>query len=140
MQSILTLSQCERVIRLFTGQWKLVCLLTGVLIFGEVCVPFMEKPEREKAETEETAEERDAVIWNTEEQIKAEYRRLEEEESETRAALREKEAEWKAQGETEQTEIMELEEKLRRLQLQKTVLRARAEEKDYQYGKETFDK
>lgn len=123
---------------LFAGKIKLVCLLAGLLTLGEIGMHTATCPQEAvlEAVTEEEDEEAAEEINETDGQIdrmKAEYGKLEEEEASIRELLQEKEEELKEGRAVEQTEIMELNEKLRTVQLQKLVMNARIEEK-------TFDK
>lgn len=115
---------------LFAGKIKLVCLLAGILTLGEIGMRTVTYPQEAVSETvTEDAKETDGQI----DRMKEAYKKLEEEESAVRELLQEKEEELKAGREEDQTELMELHEKLRTVQLQKMVMNARIEEK-------TFDK
>lgn len=124
----------------FAGKMKLVCLLAGMLTLGEIGVHTVVYPQEtaEDASTEETAAEKALDIAGPEEESDAQndqmmmiYQKLEEEENAIRALLKEKEEELKSGGDVEQTEIMELNEELRSVQLQKMVMDARMEEKSF---------
>lgn len=116
---------------MFAGKFSIVCLLAGVLTLGEVGIQMLGQSAAEAAEPENPVIVNETDSWDTEEQMEAEYQSLEKEEAEKRALLQKKEAELKAGGEAGQTEIMELEEELRRVQLQKIVLKSRMDEKSF---------
>lgn len=116
--------------RLFAGKLGMVCLLAGVLTLGEFGIQVMSRPAAVVPAQEKPDVPNGTGIWDTEAQMEAEYHRLEEEEEEKRMLLQDKEAELKA-GEAGQTEVMELEEALRKVQLQKIVLKSRMDEKSF---------
>lgn len=126
---------------MFAGKLIIVCLLAGVLTLGEFGVQMGQpsavsgEPEKSAAVSAEIEKTSDADcgagFLDTEAQMEEEYRRLEAKENETRGLLKEKEADLKAGGGTGQTEVMELQEELRRVQLQKIVLKSRIEEKSF---------
>lgn len=123
---------------LLAGKMRLVCFLAGLLTLGEFGMHAVSYPQETVLEsvTEEADKEAAEEIKETEGQIahlKDAYQKLEEEEASIRELLRVKEEELKTGEDVEQTEIMELNEKLRTVQLQKLVMNARIEEK-------TFDK
>lgn len=106
----------------------MVCLLAGVLTLGDVGIQMLGQP---AAEPDDPVIVNETDRWDTEGQMKAEYQDLEREEAEKKALLQKKEAERKAAGKTEQTEMIELKEEIRRVQLQKIVLKSRMNEKSF---------
>lgn len=104
----------------FAGKISIVCLLAGILTLGEFGIqtarPDTEASGRKKADAEMTG------IWDTKTQMEEEYRKLEEEEEEKRTLL-------ETEKEAGQTEAMELQKELRRIQVQKMVLKSRIHEK-----------
>lgn len=116
--------------RLFAGKLSMVCLLAGILTLGELGIQRMNRPVL-ASEPDRPVAADGAETWDTEAQMEAEYQRLEEKEEETRMLLKEREAELKAGAAAGQSEVMELQEQLRRVQLQKTVLKSRIIEKSF---------
>lgn len=115
---------------MFAGKLSMVCLLAGILTLGELGIQRLDQPVL-ASEPDRTAAAGGAETWDTEAQMEAECQKLEEKEEEIRMLLKEKEAELKAGGEAGQTEVMELQEQLRRVQLQKMVLKSRIIEKSF---------
>lgn len=120
---------------LFAGKMKLICFLAGILTLGEVGIHAIAYPQETREETaaeavqDISALEEESDVQN--DQMAIIYQKLEEEETSIRELLKEKEAELKSGGDVEQTEIMELNEELRSIQLQKMVMNARIEEKSF---------
>lgn len=89
----------------------MICVLAAIFVLGEAGV---QKMSVLAAENE--------VCTASDQQIELEYQSLEEKETVCRERLKEKEAELKAGKDVSQTEIMDLNEELRRIQCQKMIL------------------
>ena len=120
---------------LYAGRLGTVCLLMGVLAFGEVGIQaghpqkIMCKIARPSAkeQTEEAASEQAGSIAS--EQMEQKMAQLDEQEQACREKLQEAEAAIRME-EAEHADVMELREELRRIQVEKLVLKSRLEEKD----------
>lgn len=110
---------------MFSRRFYMVCLITGMLALGEVGVQAMPASDVMNR-TDGVQAQADEEI-RTEDLFEIEYQNLEEKEADCRERLQEKEAELKDGGDVSQTEIMDLNEELRSIQLQKIVLESRME-------------
>lgn len=114
---------------LFAGKLKIVCLLMGLLTIGEVGIQSWNGSAPVMAENTEEISIQDSIKADTKEDfISEEYERLEAEEAKLREKLQEREASLTAEDEAGQIEVMDLNEELRSIQLQKIVWKARMEE------------
>lgn len=115
---------------LFAGKLKMVCLLVGLLTISEIGAQTAESGGTvfgAEARQEAQMQEADAIEVD-ENEMQKEYERLEAEEKELKEQLQEKESALDSKDEAGQVEVMDLQEAVRRVQLQMIVLKARMEE------------
>lgn len=113
---------------LFAGKIKIVCLLMGLLTIGEVGLRSWPGICQAAGNIQENSPQETVEEYNKEESINVEYERLEAEEERIRELLQEKEGALEAKDREGQIEVMNLNEELRSIQVQKIVLKARMEE------------
>lgn len=114
---------------LFAGKLKMICLLMGLLTIGEVGLQSWNGNAPVTADSTEEISIQDSIEADTKEDfICEEYERLEAEEARLREKLQEREVSLTAEDEAGQIEVMDLNEELRSIQLQKIIWKARMEE------------
>lgn len=107
----------------------MICLLVGLLTISTMAVSVLTGDQSVMIVNAASVSEQEASVeGTTEEAMEQEYERLEAEEAELKEMLREKESALDGEDAEGQIEVMELQEAVRNVQVQKMVLRARMEQ------------
>jgi len=113
---------------LFAGKIKMICLLVGLLTIGEVGIQAAGTQNAPVVVEASQSTEENVDAYETEEKMSEIYEKLQEEEAQLRAQLQKEEEVLTAHDEEGQLRVRDLNEELRRVQLQERVLKARLEE------------